>query len=346
MKTPIRPQTGPQNRSPIRRQMSFWPLLLTALAVLYPLLFGTGGTTALLEQIFAFGALAMSYDLLIGYTGIVSFGHAMFFGTGAYAVAILLTRFNGSTTGLVLGLALAVVLSLVISFVIAFLSLRVRDTYFAMITLAVGQVFVVLAGSQSLRGLTNANDGMTVALPDWLSGDLPVYYLCLTFLVLTVWFLWRFVHSPVGDVLKGIRENEDRAAGLGHAVVRVKTLAFAVSGVIAALAGGVFAISQSFVSTTVYDVAGVSLNVLLMVIIGGSGTLYGGLIGAAILLSAQTWFANLAGSSPIFRNYMIIFGVLYILVVRFLPRGILGTILNQRGQSRWRKPFQFKSSRM
>jgi branched-chain amino acid transport system permease protein len=318
-----------------------WAILL--LAAVYPLAFGTGGTTQLLEQIFAFGAFAMSYDLLIGYTGILSFGHAMFFGTGAYAVAILLNRSGGSLGSLLAGLAAGVLASLVLSAVVAFLSLRVREAYFAMITLAAGQVLAVLAGSQALRGLTNANDGLTIPLPDALSGDLPVYYVCLGLLVLTTAFLTRLVHSPVGDVLRGIRENADRVRSLGHPVVRFQALAFAVSGVIASLAGGVFALAQSFVSTTVYDVAGVSLNVLLMVVIGGAGTLYGGLLGAALLLVAQTWFASAAGASQWFREYMLAFGVLYIVVVRFLPRGILGAYLHRRGHSRWRKPSDFKT---
>jgi branched-chain amino acid transport system permease protein len=219
----------------------------------------------------------------------------------------------------------------------------VKDAYFAMITLAVGQVFTVLAGSQALRPLTNGDDGLTVMLPDWLSSDTAVYYFCLGFLVLVVLFLKRFVHSPAGDVLRGIRENESRAFDLGHPVFRLKTLAFVISGIIAALSGAVFAIAQSFVSTSVYDVSTVSLNVLLMVIIGGVGTLYGGLLGAVILLGAQTLFTNLAGGNAIFQNYLILFGVLYIVVVRFMPKGILGTIRGWGGPSQWRNQPRCKT---
>lgn len=300
-------------------------LLFLVLAILVPIVIGTGGLTSLLVQVFAFGIFAMSYDLLIGYTGIISFGHAMFFGTGAYAVSIFLSK-NGTTGNLLLGLVVAIVCAVILSLLVAFLSLRVRETYFAMITLAVGQVFAVLAGSQALRSLTNGDDGLTLSLPNWLTSDMAVYYFCLALLVVVAIGLGRFVKSPVGDILHGIRENEARAFALGHPVVRFKTLAFVVSGVVAALAGAVYAIGQSFINNTVYDVSTVSLNVLLMVIIGGVGTLYGGLIGAVILLSAQTYLSNLAGQNPIFQNYMIIFGVLYIVVVRFLPKGILGGI--------------------
>jgi len=321
----------------------FLPILLLVLAVLFPFVFGMGGATAQLVQIFAFGMFAMSYDLLIGYTGIISFGHAMFFGSGAYAVAIALSRSTGTTGSLVLGVVVGMVIAIVLSLVVAFLSLRVRETYFAMITLAIGQVFSVLAGSQLLRPLTNGDNGLTVPLPNWLNNDWGVYFFCLVCLAVVTFFLTRFVKSPVGDILRGIRENESRAFDLGHPVVRFKTLAFIVSGVIASLAGAVYAIAQSFVSTTVYDVSAVSLNVLLMVIVGGVGTLYGGLLGAGILLAAQSLLSNLAGQYPIFQNYLIFFGVLYILVVRFAPKGILGGILGWGGHIAWKRHTRSKS---
>lgn len=310
-------------------------LLLLAVGLAIPYVFGTGQTTSLLEQIFPFAAFAMSYDLLIGYTGIISFGHAMFFGTGAYIVSIFLQQGNGSTLSLLEGLFVALVASIVLSVLVAFLSLRLKDTYFAMITLAVGQTFYVLAGSQALRHLTNANDGITVLVPQWLNGDLPMYEFCLVFLFLVGLLLHRFVRSPIGAVLQGIRENESRAFALGHAVFRYKTMAFVLSGVIATFAGALYVMAQMFVSTQVYDVS-MSLNVLLMTIIGGIGTLYGGIVGAVIILVAQSEFSSLAGTYPIFNQYMIVFGLLYILTVKFLPRGIIGTILQWRGRKVWR----------
>jgi branched-chain amino acid transport system permease protein len=302
---------------------------------LYPFFGDTGGKLTLLEEVFAFGAFAMAYDILLGYTGIVSFGHAMFFGTGAYAVGIFMNQENATSVNFWEGIGAAVVIGIVLSIVISMLSLRIRDTYFAMITLAVGQTFFILAGSHALRPLTNANDGMTVNLPEWLDGDLPIYYLAFGFLVLTAIVLGRFVHSPIGDVLKGIRENESRVLALGHSAFRFKMMAFIVSGVFSSLAGAVYAVVQMFVSTQVYDVS-TSLNVLLMVIIGGAGTLYGGLIGALIILYAQSEFGNLAGTYPFLNHYMIVFGVMYILIVRFLPNGILGTLLSWRGRVSWK----------
>lgn len=308
------------------RRMAVWTsAVLVAAAVSVPFVLGVGGPTNLLEQVFAFGAFAMSYDLLIGYTGVVSFGHAMFFGTGAYAVGICLAQSHGSTGGLVAGLAVALAASLVLSLMVAFFSLRIRDVYFAMITLAVGQTFFVLAGSQALQPWTNADNGMTVPLPHWLAHDRVIYYVCLLVLVVITLLLRRFVQSPVGAVLKGIRENEARASALGHPVFRFKTIAFVVSGLVATLAGAMYVVAQTFVSTQVYDVS-VSLNVLLMTIIGGIGTMYGGLLGAFVILVAQSEFSSLAGTYPIFGRYMILFGILYIVIVRFLPRGILGSL--------------------
>jgi branched-chain amino acid transport system permease protein len=321
---------------PSKRRAVLGLLCLLGLVVL-PLVFGAGALTSLMEQMFAFAAFAMSYDLLLGYTGVVSFGHAMFFGTGAYAVAIFLERGDGSSQSLLYGLASAVILAMVLALLVAFMSLRVRDAYFAMITLAVGEIFSQLAGSQALRHLTNANDGMTVSLPGWLSSDLRIYYLCLGFAVVSLWFLVRVVNSPVGDILRAIRENEARVFGLGHSVIRFKTMAFVISGVIASLSGGMFAISQSFVSTSVYAVSGVSLTVLLMVIIGGVGTLYGGVFGAAIIILFQYFMTNLGSQYPIFQNYPILFGILYIVVVRFMPKGLVGGITSWGGRMLWKK---------
>lgn len=297
---------------------------------LFPLLTGVGGTTTLLEEVFAYGIFAMSYDLLLGYTGIISFGHVMFFGTGAYATAIFLEIGKGSTFSLLTGIVVALVMSVFLSLFVAFLSLRIKETYFAMITLAVGQTFYVLSGSQLLQPITNANDGMTVPVPAWLSNQWLMYYFSLVILVGIAFLLQRFVRSPVGMVLKGVRDNEQRATSLGHSVVRYKTLSFVISGVVATLAGSIFAVIEMFVSMQVYDVS-VSLNVLLMTIIGGTGTLYGGIIGALIILVAQSEFANLAGNYPLFNNNQIIFGLLYIAIVLFLPQGILGSMRRWRG---------------
>jgi len=299
--------------------------LLLLLVVLVPVLFGVGGPTNLLEQVFAFALFAMSYDLLIGYTGVVSFGHAVFFGTGAYVAGIFLVHSGGSTAGLIVGTVVALGVSVLLSLLIASISLRIRTVYFAMITLAVGQTFYVLAGSQMLQPLTNADDGMTVPLPVWLMHDRTVYYVTLLVLVSCVWLLRLFVRSPVGQVLQGIRENEGRVLALGHSVYRFKAVAFVISGLMATMAGILYVIAQTFVSTGVYDVS-ISLDVLLMTIIGGVGTLYGGLLGALLIIGAQTEFTNLAGTFPIFGRYTILFGVLYIVIVRFMPRGIVGTV--------------------
>lgn len=322
------------------------PFVIVVLLALYPLVMGTGGTTALLLQVFAFGAFAMSYDVLIGYTGVISFGHAMFFGTGAYSVGIWLAKTNGTTSGLLFGCITAIALSVLLSLFVSFLSLRVRDAYFAMITLAVGEVFAVLAASEALRPWTNAGDGFSVPLPMWLMDDKTVYYLGLVFLVVICALLVRFVRSPFGWVLQGIRENEPRMKSLGHRTVRYKTVAFIVSGIVAALSGALFAVAQSFVSTTVYDISTVSLNVLLMVVIGGTGTLYGGMLGAFLLLGIQTWLSNFGGSSPLLQNDYIVFGIIYILVVRFMPKGILGTVREWGGGRRWKTTMSYKQSKI
>lgn len=298
-------------------------LLIIAAFTIFPFVSDSRTWTILLTQIFIFSILAMSYDILLGYTGIVSFGHAMFFGMGAYSTAIMLNHFESTVGMFILSIAVGMVIAGVISFLVGLLTLRLKSHFFAMLTMAVSGLFLVLA--EKWRTLTYGNDGFTFRAPEIFRDRMVFYLLVLGCLVLVYLFLRRFVNSPLGKVLIGVRENEQRTKSLGYNTLYYKVIASVVAGVIASLAGSLYAISLRFVNTSVLTMD-ITLDALLMTIIGGVGTLIGPIIGAGVIELAQHYLSGLAKEHPIFERWIIFFGIIYILAVIFFPRGIVGTI--------------------
>lgn len=302
---------------------SLWfQFAVLAFLMLAPVIFQSTSTLTLLTQIFIMAVFAMSYDVLLGYTGIVSLGHTLFFGTGAYAVGIILAN-TGNTAGyLLLAIMGTLVIAVVISLIIGVLSLRVKDIYYAMLTLAFAELFFVIA--QKWRTVTHGEDGFSFRILEILQDRAGFYYLALIFMVVILLVLKQFLNSPTGKVLVAIRENEQRAESLGYDVLHYKLIANVVAGVAASLSGVMFALFLRFVSTQVLVVDN-TLNALLMTVIGGTGTLYGGILGSAVITLANDWLSGLARLHPIFDRWYIIFGLLYILIVLFVPGGIIGT---------------------
>lgn len=296
-------------------------LAILSLLMLAPLFIESRSTLTLLTQIFIMAVFAMSYDVLLGYTGIVSLGHTLFFGTGAYAVGIILINTRGSLGSLLLAVAGALVIAVVVSLIIGLLSLRVKDIYYAMLTMAFAELFYVVA--QKWRSVTHGEDGFSFRIPEMLQDRTGFYYLALVFMVAILLLLKQFLNSPTGKVLVAIRENEQRAESLGYNVLRYKLIANVVAGVVASLAGVMFALFLRFVSTKVLAVDN-TLNVLLMTVVGGVGSLYGGILGSSVITLANHWLSGLARINPIFDRWYIIFGLLYILIVLFMPEGIWG----------------------
>lgn len=304
-------------------------LLLAFLLLLVVMPFMSSLTfLATLIQIFIIAVYAMSYDLLLGYTGIVSFGHAMFFGLGAYSVAIASEKMDNPNM-ILIGLVIGVCISILLSVFIGFLSLRVRDVYFSMITLAFAELLYILA--EKWNKVTGGNDGMSFSIP-YLRDRMMMYYTALVFLAVMYLFLRRVVDSPLGKTLQAIRENEQRVQSLGYNVLQYKVVSIVISGTVATLAGVMYGVFQRFVNTSVLGLEK-TIEALLATIIGGTGTLIGSVFGAGVIRFAQDWLTSLAKIHPIFERWMIIFGVLYILIVMFLPKGIIGTLREKFSRS-------------
>jgi len=297
-------------------------------------------------KIALFATLAASYDVVIGYTGIVSFGHAMFFGFGAYAVALAVGRLGGATYGhLLLGFLAGVAVSGVVAVVVGAFSLRVKALFFAMITLAFAEFALILAVQWG--ALTGGEDGLSPKLPGvfaagaqgalGLSGRLVTYYTLLAMCLALFLLMSRFVHSPLGRTLQAIRDNELRAEALGYRTFVFQLVATSFGSVVATVLGGGYVMWVRYVNPESALGIPIMLDVLLMVIIGGIGTIHGGIVGAAILLTARTLLPNLRGvggslfpGSEILQRlserWLLYFGILFVLVVFFFPRGVLGTL--------------------
>ncbi|VAW22763.1 Branched-chain amino acid transport system permease protein LivM (TC 3.A.1.4.1) [hydrothermal vent metagenome] len=335
-------------------------ILIWLLLAAYPFLFHNVRGQQVAARICVFIVLAASYDLLIGYTGIVSFAHTMFFGLGAYGVAIALRLMGPGWEALALGGALGVVAAIVLAVMIGLLSLRVKAIFFAMVTLAVASVAVVFVSQFSQY--TGGEDGITYRIMkifspatkllvddngrvvSWfgtkLNGKLLAYF-AVFFSSLGLYLLMlRIVRSPLGSVLKAVRENEIRAEAIGYRVVVYRTLIFAISAVFAALAGIIYALWLKYTGPDATLSFAIMIDILLMVVIGGMGTLAGAVIGAVLLNLAQYYLrdimqagADMTASLPLIPEllspdrWLLWLGIFFILLVYFFPAGISGTIM-------------------
>jgi branched-chain amino acid transport system permease protein len=293
--------------------------LFAVLAMLaYPFLV-TDYPRALLAEIYIFAIFAMSLDLLLGFTGLMSLGHAAFFGLGAYAVAILATLLGTSAW---LGLAAGIVLAASGAALIGFFCVRASGIPFLMLTLAFSQLVFSLA--LKWRDVTGGSDGMAILeKPSFLGFDLAnslsMYFMALVFFLLSYWGLRRLLNAPLGHVFVGIRENEPRMLAIGYQTRAYKLLSFTIAGAFAGLSGGLYAIFNSFISPdAVYWTS--SGDILIMTMLGGAGTLIGPAIGAAVFLLMK----NVVSSYS--EHWLAIVGATFICCVLFFPGGIWGML--------------------
>ena len=275
-----------------------------------------------LTEILIWGLLAMSSDILIGYTGMVSFGHSAFFGMGMYGAAAALIMF--SPPNLWLALAFGLVAAAGVALFVAYFSTRLRDIYFAITTLIFSQIFYVIIFTST--ELTGGENGLTFTRPRLsLFGLFPLrfttetmHWFVLAIVVASYLILRRIMHSPFGMVLQSIRENEGRTRAIGYPVQQYKMIAVMLSGLFAGLAGALYAIQKEFAAPDfVYFL--VSGETVIYNVMGGIGTLVGPFVGAAFFLLLRETFSRL-----LTEHYLIPVGVIFIAMVIFMPQGLLG----------------------
>jgi len=270
-------------------------------------------------KVFCFAIFAASLNLLLGFAGLLSFGHAAFFGTGAYITAHVMKEWGLTPE---LGLICGVLCSTALGYVFGALAIRRQGIYFAMITLALAQVIYFLAtqvpftnGEDGIQGVPR---GKLLGLIE-LSSSTHMYYFALIVFILAFFMIKRIVSSPFGQVMKSIRENEPRAISLGYDVNRYKLIAFTLSAGLAGLGGGLksLVLQLASLSDVFWHTSG---EAVLMTILGGIGTLWGPVAGAAVIINLQNYLANLGGWSTITT------GAIFVICVLAFRRGIIGEI--------------------
>ena len=332
---------------------------------LAPFLFPDVRSQEVAARICVFIVLVASYDLLIGYTGIVSFAHTMFFGMGAYGTAIALKAMGPGFEAILVGGGIGVAAALVLALLIGLLSLRVKAIFFAMVTLSAASVMMVLASQ--LSDFTGGEDGITYSIPRLfspafelltdaedkavrlfgvsLNGKIALYYFVFISALLLFLIMMRIVASPLGSVLKAIRENEMRAEAIGYRVVFYRTTIFCIAAGIAACAGILRAGWLKYTGPDVVLSFDIMIDILLMVVIGGMGTMLGAVIGVVLMTLAQYYLKDLmalgaeaTASVPVLpdllnpERWLLWLGLGFILLVYFFPSGIVGTLLGKGGQ--------------
>ena len=283
-----------------------------------------GGYTELATRIVVMGLAAMSLNFLLGFTGVLSFGHAAYFGLGAYGTAMAIKYWGiGSIPAIVLGVIIATIAAMIIGALI----IKLRGVYFAMVTIAFGQVFYFIAFRWN--AVTGGDDGLTgwrrlpinfgFAELDIVQNDRAFYYFALAIFAVCVATMAVLLNSPFGRSLIAIRENERRARFLGVPIEFHVWLSFVISCLFVSAAGGLYALLNNFIDPRALRVD-LSGNLVIMAVLGGMRSFWGPLIGAAIFVALQDYVSSQT------QNWMSVIGLVFVLVVRFFPRGILGML--------------------
>jgi len=283
-----------------------------------------GGYTELATRVVVMGLAAMSLNFLLGFTGVLSFGHAAYFGLGAYGTAMAIKYVAPNTW---LGIAAGVAIATVAAALIGALIVKRRGVYFAMVTIAFGQVFYFIAFRWN--AVTGGDDGLTGwhRMPidlgftqlDIYGDDKAFYYFVLAIFAVCVGIMGMLIGSPFGRTLLAIRENERRARFLGIPIERHIWLSFVISCLFVSVAGSLYALLNNFTDPRAlrFDLSG---NLVIMAVLGGMRSFWGPLIGAAVFVALQDYVSSHT------ENWMSVIGLVFVLVVRFFPRGILGVL--------------------
>ncbi len=286
-------------------------LLLLAPMFIYPIL---------VMKVLCFALFACAFNLLLGYTGLLSFGHAVFLGSAAYVTGHALKVWELPT---LLGLLAGTGAATLLGWVIGSLAIRRQGIYFAMVTLALAQMvfffFLQAPFTGGEDGLQGVPRGTLFGLD--LANDINLYYLVLAIFVGSFWLIQRTIHSPFGQILKAIRENEPRAISLGYDVAKYKLLAFVLSAGLAGLAGATKTLVFKFATLTDahWHTSG---EVVLMTLLGGMGTVFGPVVGATVIITLQNELADKVGSLV-----TVIMGAIFVICVLAFRRGIVGESL-------------------
>lgn len=283
---------------------------------------------SMLTEIAFFALFAVSYNMLFGYGGLLSFGHSAYFGIGAYTVALLLKYIAGFP--LLLSLFCGGVAGALGGLLAGFFCVRLKGGYFALLTMAFNQLFFAVA--LKWRAVTRGDDGLSLNRPDlFLPGLGPVsmgnatnvYYLVVAVALICILLQWYLTKTPFGNSVRAVKENDERADFIGYNVFRTRLSLYTVSAFFAGMAGSLFALFQGFVSTSCID-ASASMHVIFMTFIGGAGAFFGPILGAGVYLYFTDWVSRITD------RWEFVLGVLFILLVMYARTGLIGLVPAER----------------
>ena len=316
--TQVRANAERERRRAARRRMAIFYGVLLAVAMVAPLMV----YPVFLMKLLCFALFACAFNLLLGYAGLLSFGHAAFFACGGYITGYMLSTYSGLSTEL--GILVGTLASTVLGLVFGLLAIRRQGIYFAMITLALAQmaffVFVQAPFTGGENGMQGVPRGYLLGLFD-MQNNMALYYFVLSVFVIGFAIIQRTIHSPYGQVLKAIRENEPRAISLGYNVDGHKLLAFVISAALTGLAGSTKTVVFQLASLTDahWHMSG---EVILMTLLGGVGTILGPIVGATVVVTLQSSLSN----GPLGEWVHVILGVIFVLCVLLFRSGIVGWV--------------------
>lgn len=281
----------------------------------------------MLTEIIVFALYAVSYNLLLGYAGLLSFGHAMFFGMGAFTVAVSLIHIPGLSMWGAIGLALA--MTTAVGFIAGGLLLRHKGSYFALLTLAFNSLFYAVA--TKWHSVTGGDDGLSITRPELALGFTTVnlagiegfYYFTLVIVGAAIVFCWYFTQTAMGQTVLMMRENEERMKFLGYNTNISRLILFTFTGAVAGLAGAFYTLHFQFCSQSAISVD-MTTTVLLMTFVGGTGTFWGPMLGALVYVILQNYLSDITDRWPLFM------GLIFVFMVLFIPGGLTQIIQSVR----------------
>ena len=299
-------------------------LILVGIALLFvPQVTGIANMT-MISRIMIFSVFAMSFDILRGFVGIIHLGYGIFIGGGAYFVGILFLQFGTSIPMLLVAVVGVTIYSAFWAFIVGRITGKSGLLATAMVTMAFGEIMRNVA--ERWRTVTGGQDGLTFRTPAPFDDRVVMYYASFAFLIIMAFVLYKFTASPTGRVWQAVRENEQRAIFLGYDTNKARTIALLVAGVAGGLAGVMIGLLNRFANTDLLSMQ-MTNNALMYSLIGGSGTLFGAILGSAVVIYFQNILLDLRSVHPIFERWPLFFGGLYIIVVMFMPQGIMGYYL-------------------
>jgi len=298
-------------------------LIVAAILLLYLVPFGLDTLRLRVAiEILYFGLFAVSFNLLFGYSGMLSFGFASTFGVGGYAVGLIWKHLGA--VPLPLAVVMGAMAGAAVGLVIGFFCVRLRGTYFSLLTLAFSQFLFAVA--LKWRDVTRGDDGLTVIPPDLtlpsgfvlhMGNALHFYWLALTVVLVCLWLAWRFIRTPLGNAALLMRENDERAAFLGYNVFGTKLIVFTFASTLAAVAGALFASFQRLVSPGALDLQ-TGTEVVFMALFGGTGAFLGPFLGTAAYILLQNWLAKTT------EHWPFVIGFLFVVMILFMHTGLVG----------------------